>query len=355
MDFYVLPLTGSVLNYPTDPRYEWVYDNTNIYFNKNKPLYICFIPYYSTLDRFNTPYNGRNLIYKLSLYENIRSQIVEGEAGNSLNMKVTFLNYISNDYSKVSPYFPYYKSTSGFKNSFLQVNSGTKSVFRNLHEPSTRSSWSFYLLPEMRYVRNPGNTNPGDSDFQSTVPLIKITSQQYSDDDMYDIDNYYWTATDYKLFWMRLDAGDGYTNVENMLIAYYELFIRHFDNITMPMIMGLYLNIVWNGTGNFWFYLENMRVYRYDSSVGIDGPIDPPDYYKFDAVINSIYLALGIEIYTYEGQTITKYEDMTEEIYPSLVKAYDSDTGTGEISLEILITDTNNVRFFTDTTFFHGL
>ena len=46
---------------------------------------------------------------------------------------------------------------------------------------------------------------------------------------------------------------------------------------------------------------------------------------------------------------------MTEEIYPSLVKAYDSDTGTGEISLEILITDTNNVRFFTDTTFFHGL
>ena len=162
-----------------------------LYFDKNKPLYICFIRKSINCQTGSKKWCGRNLIYKLSLYENIRNQIVEGETstGNTLDLKINFR--VMKPYSsevQIYPIIPYFKSSS--KQSSLKINGNSRSNFIRLNDENTQKSWSLYLLPDMYYRE--AAVLPSTNDWRSTKPIMHMKKNpDYKTDLMYSIRSNY--------------------------------------------------------------------------------------------------------------------------------------------------------------------
>ena len=154
---------------------------------------------------------------------------------------------------------------------------------------------------------------------------------------MYSIrSNYKSSRNKKKIYYLRRDTGDE-SNIPNMLSEYYDLWIKHFDNITMPMMLGFYLYappFLWYAMD-----LEHKKLYQGNSdSIDVNnGPKYPNRDIQVDnwwkpKTVNNLYNMFSMN---------TKYEDMDQEIYPTNVKAYTTDASQNNVALESLLTEDN--------------
>ena len=269
---------------------------------------------------------GRNLVYKLSLYSQVRDQINDIGADNNIELRIRFNEPVTNG-NYIFPMIPGGKYQG--PESIIKVNANDN-INENLFVGSGTSynnTWSLYLLPDM-YSETEGSGN-----FVNQLPIIYVNHYPGTKDGMYDLrDN---DSFSHKKINHIISES---ASTADALRTYHDLWIKYFDDITLPMMMGFYL-FAKNDLEGYSLYLRNFELYPF---------IDIAKYSvdNYSKLTRNWWKPLkyswqtDVTLYTL-FKSGTRYEDMTDEEYPTNVLKTGT-AGNNQVSLNDLISLSSN-------------
>ena len=249
---------------------------------------------------------GRNLVYKLSLYSQVRDQINDIGADNNIELRIRFNEPVTNG-NYIFPMIPGGKYQG--PESIIKVNANDN-INENLFVGSGTSynnTWSLYLLPDM-YSETEGSGN-----FVNQLPIIYVNHYPGTKDGMYDLrDN---DSFSHKKINHIISES---ASTADALRTYHDLWIKYFDDITLPMMMGFYLFT--NRTPIYDGYALDMRRVDNGDFVLYNFPSDTSGTFLYSSEVELDWWKNigGTTLYSL-FKSGTRYEDMIDEVYPTNV------------------------------------